>query len=305
MTDPSPDGPREEERPAAGPLPAAALRPRRFRLPLVWIVPLVAAVVAGSLVYNRLQEFGPTITITFRDASGVKPDQTEIRYRGVPVGQVTTIELTSHQERVAVTARLRRTAAGLARDGSLFWIVRPEVGFGTVRGLSTVLTGAYIQSVPGRGKARKDFTGLESASPTLGQPGLTVTLASRQLGSVRLGSPVFYRGIEVGSVTATDLSPDAAAAQIKVFLPQRYARLVRVGSRFWLVGGVDVNLGLFRGLEVNVESLRALVAGGIAFATPEDASGAPVKDGTLFLLHEKPQLEWLDWLPKIPVPPAS
>ena len=132
-----------------------------------------------------------------------------------------------------------------------------------------------------------------------------MTLASRQLGSVRLGSPVFYRGIEVGSVTATDLAPDATAAQIKVFIPQRYARLVRVGSRFWLVGGVDVNLGLFRGLEVNVESLRALVAGGIAFATPEDAGGAPVKDGTLFLLHEKPQLEWLDWLPKIPVPPAG
>lgn len=305
MTDPPPDAAREEERPPGAPLPAATLRRRRFGLPIVWIVPLVAAIVAGTLVYNRLQEFGPTITITFRDASGVKPDQTEIRYRGVPVGQVTTIELGRRQERVVVTARLRRTAAGLAREGSLFWIVRPEVGFGTVRGLSTVLTGSFIQSVPGRGKVRKDFTGLESASPTLGQPGLAVTLASRQLGSVRLGSPVFYRGIEVGSVTATDLSPDATAAQIRVFIPQRYARLVRVGSRFWLVGGVDVSLGLFRGLEVNVESLRALVAGGIAFATPEDPGSPPVKDGTLFLLHEKPQLEWLDWLPKIPVPPAS
>jgi paraquat-inducible protein B len=82
--------------------------------------------VAGSLVYNRRQDLGPTITITLRDASGVKPDQTEIRYRGVPVGQVTTIELGPYQERVAVTAWLRRTAAGPAREGSLFWIVRPE-----------------------------------------------------------------------------------------------------------------------------------------------------------------------------------
>jgi len=80
---------------------------------------------------------------------------------------------------------------------------------------------------------------------------------------------------------------------------------VRVGSRFWLVGGVDVNLGLFRGLEVNVESLRALVAGGIAFATPDDPGGPAVKDGTLFLLHERPQIEWLDWLPRIPVPAAG
>ena len=108
-----------------------------------------------------------------------------------------------------------------------------------------MLTGSFIQSVPGRGKVRKDFTGLESASPTLGQPGLAVTLASRQLGSVRLGSPVFYRGIEVCSVTATDLAPDATAAQIKAFIPQRYARLFGWAPRFWLVGGVDVNLGLF------------------------------------------------------------
>jgi paraquat-inducible protein B len=260
--------------------------------------------VAATLVYNRLQEFGPTITIKFRDGSGVKAGQTEIRYRGVPVGQVTTIELTPDHEHVVVTARLRHTAAGLAKEGALFWIIRPEVGFGTVRGLSTVLTGAYIQSLPGRGKDRKDFTGLESASPTLGQAGLTVTLAARQVGSVRIGSPVFYRGIEVGSVIAADLGPDATAAQIKVFVPQRYARLVRLGSRFWLQSGVDVNFGLFRGLEVNVESLRSLVAGGIAFATPDDAGG-PVKDGTLFLLHEKPQNEWLDWMPKIPIGPAG
>jgi paraquat-inducible protein B len=79
---------------------------------------------------------------------------------------------------------------------------------------------------------------------------------------------------------------------------------VRLGSRFWLRSGVDVNFGLFRGLEVNVESLRSLVAGGIAFATPDDADG-PVKDDTLFLLHEKPQTEGLDWMPKIPIGPAG
>ena len=303
MTDPSPEPPATESGPP-GPLPAATVRKRRWRFPVVWIVPLVAAIVAGTLVYNRLQEFGPTITIKFRDASGVKADQTEIRYRGVPVGQVTTVELSADHEHVVVTARLRHSAASLAKEGALFWIVRPEVGFGTVRGLSTVLTGSYIQSLPGRGKDRTDFTGLESASPTLGQAGLTVTLAARQIGSVRIGSPVFYRGIEVGAVTAADLGPDATAAQLKAFLPQRYARLVRIGSRFWLQSGVDVNFGLFRGLEVNVESLRALVAGGIAFASPDDGGG-PVKEGTLFLLHEKPQAEWLDWMPKIPIGPAG
>jgi len=160
---------------------------------------VIAAIVAGTLVYNRLQEFGPTITIKFRGGSGVKADQTEIRYRGVPVGQVTTVELSPDHEHVVMTARPRHSAAGLAKEGAPFWIVRPEVGFGTVRGL---------------------------------------------------------------------------------------------------------NFGLFRGLQVNVESLRPLVAGGIAFATPDDAGG-PVKDGALFLLHEEPQPEWLHWLPKIPIAPAG
>jgi paraquat-inducible protein B len=106
-------------------------------------------------------------------------------------------------------------------------------------------------------------------------------------------------------VTATDLSTDATAALVQVFIAQRYERLVRIGSRFWMVSGVDVNFGLFRGLEINIESLRTLVAGGIAFATPDDAAAPSAKDGTFFLLHDKPQNEWLEWRPKIPVAPAS
>ncbi|HZP39285.1 MAG TPA: MlaD family protein [Methylomirabilota bacterium] len=294
------DEPAAVERAPEAPLPAATVRRRRWRLPFVWIVPLIAALIAGTLVYNRLQEFGPTITISFRDASGVQRDQTEIRYRGVPVGQVTTVELTPDQQRVVVTAQLRRSAAGLAREGSLFWVVRPEVGFGTVRGLSTVLTGSYIQAIPGHGKTRRDFTGLEHASPTLGRAGLNVILSTRRLGSVRVGSPVVYRGIEVGSITGSRLSRDATAAELEAFIEERYARLVRVGSRFWLVSGVDVNFGLFRGLQINVESLRTLVGGGVEFATPEDGSAA-VKDGSLFLLHDRPQPEWLEWHPKLPI----
>jgi paraquat-inducible protein B len=295
---------QNEPKPAES-LPSARVTRPRWRLAIVWVVPLVAAVVAGYLIASRIQEFGPTITIRFRDGSGVKAGQTELRYRGVPIGEVTEIELSRNREHVLVKTRLRRSAASLARDGSLFWIVRPEVGFGTVRGLSTVISGSYIQVLPGTGKAKSEFTGLERASPTLGQPGLKVTLAATQLGSIRPGSPVHYRGIEVGSVTATDLSTDATAALVQVFIAQRYERLVRIGSRFWMVSGVDVNFGLFRGLEINIESLRTLVAGGIAFATPDDAAAPSAKDGTFFLLHDKPQNEWLEWRPKIPVAPAS
>jgi paraquat-inducible protein B len=298
MTEPS------DEPEAAGPLPAARVTRRRWRVAIIWVVPLVAAIVAGYLVYTRLHEFGSTITIRFRDGSGVKAGQTELRYRGVPVGEVTAIELSRNREYVLVRTRLRRSAGSLAREGSLFWIVRPEVGFGTVRGLSTVISGSYIQVLPGTGKPKSDFTGLERASPTQGQAGLKLTLSTSQLGSLRPGSPVHYRGIEVGSVTATALNADATAAHVQVFVPQRYERLVRIGSRFWTVSGVDVNFGLFRGLEINIESLRSLMAGGVAFASPDDGA-PPAKDGALFLLHDKPQSEWLEWRPRIPLAPAG
>jgi paraquat-inducible protein B len=293
-----------DEPEAAGPLPAARVTRRRWRVAIIWVVPLVAAIVAGYLVYTRLSEFGATITIRFRDGSGVKAGQTELRYRGVPVGEVTAVELSRSREHVLVKTRLRRSAGSLAREGSLFWIVRPEVGFGTVRGLSTVISGSYIQALPGTGKAKSSFTGLERASPTQGQAGLKLTLSTSQLGSLRPGSPVYYRGIEVGSVTTADLNSDATAAHVQVFIPQRYERLVRIGSRFWTVSGVDIDFGLFRGLEVNIESLRALMAGGIAFASPDDGA-PPAKDGALFLLHDKPQPEWLEWRPRVPIAPAG
>src|SRR5262245_3025799 len=116
-------------------LPAARVEPRkRWRLTAIWVVPVVAAIVGGYLVISRLQEFGPTISIQFKDGTGVKPGQTEIRYRGVPVGEVATVELSKDEQHVVVKARLRRSASSLARDGAMFWIVRPEVGIGTISG---------------------------------------------------------------------------------------------------------------------------------------------------------------------------
>jgi paraquat-inducible protein B len=279
-------------------LPTARIRRRRWTVSVVWVVPVVAAIVAGYLVYGRLDELGPTIAIKFKDGGGVKSGQTEIRYRGVPVGQVNAVELGEGHEYVVVKARLRRSATTIAREGSVFWIVGPEVGFGAVRGLSTVITGPYIQVIPGSGKEKSEFIGLDRSPPET--TGLKIILAATQLGSVRPGSAILFRGVEVGSVTATELSRDATAAHIHVIIGDRYARLVRASSRFWSVSGVDLNISLFKGVEISMESLRSLVAGGIAFSTP-DANSPPVKPGTIFPLHDKPEKEWLQWLPKIPL----
>jgi len=285
-------------------LPEARVRRPRWRFSIAWVVPLVAAIVAGHLVYEHFRELGPMITIAFIDAAGVKPGQTEIRYRGVPIGEVQRVDLSDDRGRVVVSARLRRSAASIARDGSVFWIVRPQLGPTSITGLNTVLTGPYIQVLPGTGKALTTFTGVDHPSPTLDRRGLNIVLATAHVGSVRNGSPIYYRGIEVGTVIDAQLSSDATSARVNVFIEQPHTRLVRIGSRFWSVSGLDVHVGLFKGLDISLESLRSLAIGGIAFATP-DAGGPPAKAGTIFVLHDQAEKEWLTWTPKIPLPSTA
>lgn len=286
---------------AADAVPDARIRRRRWGFSVAWLVPLVAAIVAGYLVYDRVRQAGPTITIAFADGDGVKVGQTEIRYRGVPIGEVREIDLSPDHSRVVVSARLRRSAAVIARDGSVFWIVRPQVGPASITGLSTVLSGPYIQVLPGTGKMQTSFTGVDHPSPTLNRRGLTIILATARLISVRNGSPIYYRGIEVGTVIDTHLSRDATSARVNVLIDQTYTSLVRIGSRFWNVSGLDVHVGLFKGVDISLESLRSLAVGGVAFATP-DTSSQPAKAGTIFVLHEETDKEWLAWTPKIPIP---
>ena len=294
------NGPEEIEEP-----PIAKGEGKKWIFPVVWVVPVIAAIVAGYLVYDRVRDYGPKITIRFNNAGGLKPGQTPIRYRGVQIGEVAALELSEDRRHALVKARLRRSAESFAREGTVFWIVRPEVGIGNITGLGTVITGPQIEVSPGAGKPKSEFLGLESSPVSSERKGKKIILLSRHLGSLKLGSPVYYRGIEVGAVQDTRLADDATMVSIHVLIQSRYANLVRKGTKFWDVSGVDIRGGLFRGLEIDVESVRSLMAGGIAFATPDDPKDGPAKGGTTFPLHDKPEKKWLDWEPKIPVPPEA
>jgi paraquat-inducible protein B len=296
-TEDNPDTPEE--------LPKAAVKRRRWRLPLIWIVPLVAAAVAAYLVYDRVRAYGPAITIRFKDATGLRAGETPIKHLGVTIAQITAIELTDDTEHVRVTARLPRDGVPIAREGSVFWIVRPELGFGNISGLGTVISGPHIEVLPGKGQPKSEFVGLDTSPVILERNGLKISLLAGRAGPLRLNSPVYYRGVEVGVVQETDLASDATMVNIRLFIRERYAPLVRTGTKFWNVSGADVNAGLFRGVEVKVESLRSLMAGGIAFATPEDSNAKPARNGMVFPLHDEPKKEWLEWSPKIAIRPEK
>jgi paraquat-inducible protein B len=286
------DKPKEQDD-----LPRARLRRGRlFRI--AWVVPIIAAAVAGWLVWERMRAYGPEITIQFDQGAGLRIGQTPVKYRGVPIGEVTGVELSPDHRHVLVQARLRRTAAAVANEGAQFWIVRPQVGLGSVTGLNTVLSGPEIEVRPGDGEPRREFVGRESAP--LEDNGLRLVLRAERPKSLRPNSPVYYRGVEVGTVLKVDLSSNTASADVTLLIWQRYAPLVREGSAFWNSSGIAVKGGILKGLEVEFESLRALATGGVEFASPPDSPR--VKHGTVFFLHNEPKQEWLAWQAKIALP---
>ena len=285
-------------------LPKARVRRGRlFRL--VWVVPVVAVAIAAWLIFQHLRAFGPEIAITFSDGAGLRVGQTPLKYRGVAIGEVSRVELSPDQQHVVVRARLVRSAASIAREGSTFWIVRPQVGWGNVTGLSTVLSGPEIQVLPGKteGEAKREFKGQESAPVGLETPGIRLVLRAERPMSMRANSPVYYRGVEVGVVQRIDLAPNSTSADVHILVFQRYAPLVREGSAFWNVSGLNVKGSILKGIEVDFESLRALATGGVEFATPPNSARA--KPGTVFFLHEQPKKEWLGWAPQIRIAPAE
>ena len=279
----------------------AVVRPRR-NISVVWVVPVIAAAVAGYLVYQRAQQGGPSITIRFKDGSGLRPGQSAIKYRGVTVGEVRGLELSGDLQTVEVKARLDKSARALAKEGTVFWIVRPQVGVGNITGLGTIISGPYIEALPGNGSTKSTFEGSDASPAALEEKGLKIVLIAAHRGSLRTGSPIYYRGIEVGAVQELHLSDDARRVEVNVFIRQAYAPLIQADTKFWNVSGVNVDIGLFKGAQVNIESLKSLVSGGLSFATPDSSkSNEPVIDGAIFPLYDEPKKEWLEWAPAIPL----
>jgi paraquat-inducible protein B len=281
------------------------LTPRKLPHALVWVAPVLMAIFSGYLVWNFYASRGPEITIEFSDSSGLMEGQTRLLYRGAEIGRVTSITLSDDHKHSLVHARLEKREDIFATKGALFWIVRPEVTGTTFKGLDTLLSGSYIHASPG--KAEEEATNFEGLglAPRTHEEGEHFTLLTPRLGHAQEGAAVSYKGIQVGSVQEVELAKDASHVDVRIVVYSRYAHLVRTTSKFWIDSGFDFRGGIFSGLHVQLESLKTVVSGGIAFATPEKDFGPRAQAGSTFNLEEDAKKDWQNWSPRIGISPRT
>lgn len=284
MSDPKNDVPDLNDVPEA----EIKSRKRHFSISIVWLVPLIAVLIGGWLVFKALTEKGPTITITFSSAEGLEAGKTKIKYKEVELGQVSTITLSEDLTKVIVKAELVKEAENFLSVNTRFWVVRARIGVSGVSGLGTLFSGAYITLDPGNpGNATHHFKGLE-APPlvTTDLPGRHFVLKSDSRGSLDVGSPIYYRRIQVGQVVGYDLAEKGQSILFKIFINAPYHEYVFQNTRFWNASGFDVRLDT-QGITVDTESLTSILIGGIAFGIPQaEAPEKTAEKEALFRLYK-------------------
>ena len=253
--------------------------------------------------YEAAQEQGTLVDIFMASADGIETG-TAIRFQGIQVGTIKSVKLKPDLSGVIMQALLHVQPDRFARDGSVFWLVQPKLSISGASNLDTLVKGRYFEVIPGTGPAKKQFLGqLEAPVKTGERGGLNLILTTPRLGSIKEGLAVYYREVPVGKVTGYRLGDTADHILVFINIEPRFTALVRKGSRFWNASGVSIDVGLFKGAKIKTDSLESILAGGIAFATPDDALALPqAQPGEVFSMSAEMKEEWLAWKPRIPLP---
>ena len=246
---------------------------------LVWVVPLVAALIGLSLAIHAIRQAGPSITVAFSSAEGIEPGKTKVKYKSVDIGNVTSVHLAEDRSHVLVDIDLVKEAEGFAVQDTRFWVVRPRFSGARVSGLGTLLSGPYIGVDGGRSSGKRtEFVGLEAPPVVdIGTPGRRFVLKATDVGSLDVGSPLLFRRLLVGHVESLALSPDGSRIDLEVWIEAPYDRFVTTDTRFWQASGIDMSFGP-SGFRLETQSLETILMGGIAFETPETGLDSPLAE---------------------------
>ncbi|MBT7369625.1 MAG: MCE family protein [Gammaproteobacteria bacterium] len=254
---------------------------------IVWLVPLVTALVGTWLIVRTLTEQVPVATIQFQTAEGIEAGKTKIKYKSVDIGLVDEIAFGEDFSNVILTVNFNQGMEDFLRRNTRFWVVRPQLSVRGVSGLGTLLSGAYIEIDPGPGAPQTHFVGMEEIPLiTTDDAGTKITLISNNLGSIGRGSPIYYQGILAGEALGYELAGDAQSVYIYAFIRDPFDQFLRGNSRFWNVSGVDLSMGA-DGIEARTASVQSLLFGGIAFDTPDSLEPTIADVGNLiFSLYQ-------------------
>jgi len=265
----------------------------------MWWVTLGCLIIAAVLVWMSIPRVGPRITIRFPEGHGLKPGDV-MRHRGIEVGVVTAIGLSHNLNAIDVQVTLQPEASALARQGSRFWIVRPQLSLQGVTGLETAVGSKYIGVSPGEVNESYQavFEGLAAAPPDqFVHDGVEIVLRSDARHGLNAGAPVTWRGVDAGQVLSVGLSPDAMHVDIHIRIDARFRRLVNTNSKFWVTSGLGVDFRL-TGVRLTAESLATIARGGLSFITPSpedpETPVSTVVAGRVFTLHSEFQSKWLE-----------
>ncbi len=264
---------------------------KKSRFSLIWIIPLVAALIGGWLIVKYYSERGTIITITFDEAAGIQANKTPIRFKDVQVGKVKKLSLTHDLKKVTVTAEIYPEMAENLGSNTRFWVVRPNITLQGISGLDTLLSGIHIGIDPGiKNTPLESYSGLSSPPIiTTDEKGTRITLNTQSLGSLEVGSPIYYHKIRVGEVTKYKLNPQNGSVDVFVYIYDPYDSKVKTNTRFWNASGIEFSLNA-QGATARMESLTSLLIGGIAFETPDNELGHELNGETAFKLYESYKL---------------
>jgi paraquat-inducible protein B len=263
---------------------------RHGRFSPVWLIPIVAAALVLYLGYAAVADRGPIVTLVMATAEGLTVDQTEVKHKAVTVGTVTGIKLSPDAKTVLVQVRMVGGAEAMYTDTARFWVVRPRLSAGSLTGIETLVSGAYLEVDPGApgGKKQLQFVALrQPPGRQSDEPGQVYVLEARHLGSLGTGSPVYYRDVEVGQVLSYELGAGLGPVTLRVFVREPFDKFVRAETQFWNASGISLTVGA-DGMRVVLQSLQTLLSGGIAFETPSSSGeSAASPEGASFKLYDE------------------
>lgn len=261
---------------------------------IIWVICFTALVAGVSLTYNWYRQLGVDITISFNNVDGIVPNQSKVLYRGVQVGTINDIKLDHTTGKPIVYTRISKDAAKILGKNSRFWIVRPELAFGSVRNLSTIASGEYIEMDPVKGPFSSEFVGLDDEPiEETDVSGMKLILYTSTASGLEIGSSVLYRGLHIGEIGDMGISKDKKHIKITVYIQDEFKSIVRKNSCFTNVSGFHASLHVFGASHIDMDSFKTLMRGGIAVHT-QDFNVPPARAGDSFVLLTPKQVQEME-----------